>query len=230
MSEHVLIDRITKRCEICVDGPGCTHKFEVDKCEALEKLAKDFADRQFDEEVRKVACTGCPCKDTCTPKSSETCSRLNYAREEIKRDKERYIGKAGDLHTVKLFLDSEKPDGEPVDMDDMKKRVQTNLLIARKEMQDTNTLTMNAMVCITDALFYLVQNIDAPKTQKFSVEVPDGISIENVLKCVVRDMKKKKEVNVDWGDPNGDHTVYVCRATGNYCSMCTPGPCEHRKG
>lgn len=182
MSEHVLIDRIVKRCEICVDGPGCTHKFEVDKCETLEKLVKYYKERN---------------------KSFEQAS-----------DK------------ILEFLKSEKPDDEPVDMDDMKKRVQTNLLIARKEMYDTNTLTVNAMMCIVDALFYLVQNIDEPSRQTIRFEVPNDMSVEDIIK-----LRQSQIVGVDMGDPNGDRTINicVCKSTGNYCSMCTPGPCEHRK-
>lgn len=114
-------------------------------------------------------------------------------------------------------------DDKPVDMDDMKKRVQTNLLIARKEMHDTNTLTVNAMICIVDALFYLVQNIGEPKEHIFHVQVPEGKSIEDIM--------KDNWVGVDMGIPGGDQTINVgvCKTTGNYCSMCTLGPCEHRK-
>lgn len=181
--EHDLINMIIARCDGCIEGEGCLHKYESDGCESLKSLIKDYEERK---------------------------ESLKHASDKVLE-----------------FLRSEKPDSEPVDMDDMKKRVQTNLLIARQEMHDTNTLTVNAMVCIVDALFYLVQNIDEPRQQEIRFEIPENMSVMSVKDI----MRRGQIVGVDMGDPNGDRTVNigVCNVTGNYCSMCTPGPCEHRK-
>lgn len=48
-----------------------------------------------------------------------------------------------------------------VDMFEMKKRIQSNLLKARQEMVDRNELTQFAMISVVDALFYLMEVNDA---------------------------------------------------------------------
>lgn len=95
----------------------------------------------------------------------------------------------------------------PVNMDEMQKDIMTELLNARKECTEENLLTARGCVAIIDALFYLVK--ERPIVPAY---------------CA----------GIDMGDPKGDRTGFVdndaiCKVTGNYCSRCTPGPCEHRK-
>lgn len=92
----------------------------------------------------------------------------------------------------------------PVNMDEMQRDIMVELLNARKECTEQNLLTARGYVAVIDALFYLV------KENSGMAIIPEGWH-EN----------ENKEGFVD--------NDAICKVTGNYCSRCTPGPCEHRK-
>lgn len=89
-----------------------------------------------------------------------------------------------------------------VDMMAMKRNIQAMLLKARQEMVETNSFTQFAAVCMLDAIFYLVE---------MSGPVPEVIPAPYVMRT------------------DGTDDIGVCKSTGNYCTGCNPGPCEHRK-
>ena len=93
----------------------------------------------------------------------------------------------------------------PVDMDEMQRNVLYELLNARKECTEENVLTVRGIVAIIDALFYMVGEVDRP------VSIPKGW-YEN----------KEKEEGNSWINA-------MCTITGNYCSHCVSGSCEHRR-
>lgn len=81
----------------------------------------------------------------------------------------------------------------------MQKDVMVGLLNARRECIGDNVLTARGMVAVIDALFYLVRYRPIPA----------------FIKGDIKD--------------NDNKTRAICMITGNYCSYCTLGPCEHRK-
>lgn len=200
LNEVGLISIATKFCMEC-GKEHCISKYNSDECDKLRfKLQEEIAAKEAAHRI----CVECERKYDCRHYIYND-GICDLKKDEHERLTKICSGEDENVIHIDRIPDDQKArllEEKPVNMVAMQKRIQAMLLRARQEIVDTQTLTASAMVSVVDALFYLVE---------MSGPVPEAIPAPYVMRT------------------GSTEDIGVCKSTGNYCTGCNPGPCEHRK-